>query len=316
MTAGQFLKRLLIVLGIPVLFAVAIISFGPAAREWYVLRNYKPPAEVKSLADQTKMTEKARRLFYLNKPEVQDRSQFNASCEGAGGEQTIVLGCYHSPQQGIYVFEVSEPELQGIEQVTAAHEMLHAAYDKLGSTDRKRVDALLSDYYRTQLKDDRIKQVIDLYRKKTPEELPNEMHSIFGTEISELPGELEDYYRQYFTDRSVVVAYAQKYQSAFTSRQDRIAAYDAQLASLASQIDSNEAVLDQQASALRADRNSVEQSQSQEQVDNYNQRVASYNALLTQTNSLVEQYNQLVNERNEIALEQKQLQQSINSSIQ
>ena len=41
-----------------------------------------------------------------------------------------------------------------------------------------------------------------------------------------------------------------------------------------------------------------------------------WSTLLAQTNTLVEQYNQLVNERNEIALEQKQLQQSINSSIQ
>ena len=316
MSTGQFLKRLLITLAVPALFVVALTSFGPALQEWYTLRNYTPPTEVKSLADQTTMTDQARRLFYLNQPKVLDRSQFNASCEGAGGEQTIVLGCYHSPQQGIFVFHVSEAELRGIEQVTAAHEMLHAAYDKLSTKERERIDTLLMNYYRTQLTDERIKDVIALYKKNTPDALPNEMHSIFGTEIKDLPTELEEHYRQYFADRSAVVAYAEHYQAAFSSRQDKIAAYDAQLTSLSDQINSNQASLDQQASALRSDRAAVERSRDQEQVDSYNQRVAAYNALLSQTNSLVDQYNQLVKQRNKIALEQKQLQQSINSNIQ
>jgi hypothetical protein len=316
MSAGRFLKRLLVILVVPALFAVALITLGPSIKEWYVLSNYTPPSEIQALANQTTMTDKARRLFYLNDPQLLDRSQFNASCEGAGGEQTIVLGCYHSPQQGIYVFHVSEAELRGIEQVTAAHEMLHAAYDKLSTKERKRIDTLLTDYYRAQLKDTRIKEVIDIYERRTPEELPNEMHSIFGTEVESLPAELEEYYKQYFTDRSVVVDYAQRYQAAFSSRQDEISTYDLKLLALETQIGVNQASLDQQASALKADRSVVERSRDQEQVDSYNQRVSSYNALLAQTNSLVEQYNQLVNERNAIALEQKQLQQSINSSIQ
>lgn len=262
------------------------------------------------------MTDQARRLFYLNRPAVQNRSEFNASCDGAGGEHTIVLGCYHSPQRGIFVFRVDEARLDGIEQVTAAHEMLHAAYDRLSRSERTKIDSLLVDYYEHDLKDARIKRVMELYKQTAPNDLPNEMHSIFGTEVSDLPEELETYYRQYFTDRQVVVNFSQQYQAVFTKRQDQVASYDTRLTELEKQIRANQTLLDQQAASLRADRSTAEASQDQEQIDAYNQRVAAYNTLLKQTNLLVDEYNQTVEQRNAIALEQKQLQRSIDSSIQ
>ncbi len=316
MTVAQRIKRLSIFIFVAVTITAAILFWGPVLREWYVLRQYSPPAEVSRLADQTTMTDDARRVFYLNRPQVLEASEFNQSCAGAGGEQTIVLGCYHSPQRGIFVFRVDEPELKGIEQVTAAHEMLHAAYDRLGRRERSRVDALLIDYYENELKDERLLRVMELYKASEPTELANEMHSIFGTEISELPEELEIHYSKYFTNRKAVAAFADSYQSAFTTRQKQVAQYDTELTQLESQIAQNSAELDRQAAALSAERTRVQASNNQEQIDAYNQRVAQYNALLERTNQLVETYNQLVERRNNIALEQKQLQRSIDSSIQ
>ena len=33
-------------------------------------------------------------------------------------EKTIILGCYHSDQEGIFVYNVTDPRLSGVEQVT------------------------------------------------------------------------------------------------------------------------------------------------------------------------------------------------------
>jgi len=268
------------------------------------------------LADDTTMTDKARRLFYLNRPQVLDASEFNANCEGADSEQTIVLGCYHSPQRGIFIFRVEEAELKGIEQVTAAHEMLHAAYDRLSRSEKQQIDQLLMDYYQNDLDDERLLRVMDLYKQSASSDLANEMHSIFGTEVAELPVELEAHYQQYFANRQKVAQFAAQYQQAFTSRQQLITDYDMQLVALEREIAQNQQALNQQAAQLQADRPQVEASNDAEVIDSYNQRVAAYNALLVQTNALVDQYNAIVAKRNDIALEQKQLQRSIDSSIQ
>jgi hypothetical protein len=316
MTIARQLKRIIVIIAVPSFIAALLLMFGPSVREWYILRDYEPPARVVQLADETTMTGQGRRLFYLNRPEVLDASEFNTRCAGADSEQTIILGCYYSPQRGIFLFRVDEPELQGIEHVTAAHEMLHAAYDRLSRSERERIDALLTDYYQTELRDERLLRIMELYKATDAQHLANEMHSIFGTEIGVLPEELEQHYQKYFTDRQVVAGFAASYQAAFTSRQDQVDKYDAELLAIEQQIQQNSAELDAQAQALAADRQRVEASGNQEAVDAYNQRVAAYNALLAQTNALVDQYNQIVERRNEIALEQKQLQRSIDSSIQ
>lgn len=314
LTTNQRIKRLLAVSIVVVGVAVGARLAAQPVRDWAILRNFEPSPGIEQLAQDTTMTDDARRVFFINRPEVLDRSEFNQRCQGAG-EQTIILGCYHSPQRGIFVFNVTEPELDGIQQVTAAHEMLHAAYDRLSRSERQRVDAMLMDYYANQLKDERVLRTMELYKKSEPNDLANEMHSIFGTEIADLPAPLQEYYSQYFTDRSRVTNFASQYQNAFTSRQQTIDDYDAQLTQLEQQIKQNQAELSRQAAALARDRGQVEASRDQETVDAYNQRVVAYNALLNQTNRLVDQYNNVVAQRNAIALEQKQLQASIDSTV-
>ena len=314
MTASQRIRRLLIISTVGLGVVIGASFALPYARDWAILRNYEPPANIQLLAADTAMTDRAQHVFFINRPQVQERDAFNQSCQGAG-EQTIILGCYHSPQRGIFVFKVDQPELNGIEQVTAAHEMLHAAYDRLSRNDRRNIDALLTDYYKTQLKDERILRTIELYKKTEPNDLANEMHSIFGTEIASLPPELEAYYSKYFTDRSKVTNFAAQYQQAFTRRQQQIDDYDAQLEQIRQQIVANQAELTRQADSLRADRGRVEASRDQETVDAYNQRVVAYNQLRVQTNQLVDQFNAIVEKRNAIATEKTQLQSSIDSAV-
>ena len=67
-----------------------------------------------------------------------------------------MLGCYHSNQDGIFLYNVQDARLAGVQQVTAAHEMLHAAYDRLSTKDKNYVDGLLMDYLQERPQDQRI----------------------------------------------------------------------------------------------------------------------------------------------------------------
>jgi hypothetical protein len=310
------LMGLVIVAGL----AIAGVTHSYVVTDWLKLQNYVPPSAIVQLADQTTMSAKARHLLYINHPAVEEKAVFNTSC-AKFGEQTIVLGCYQGVQRGIHVLAVSDERLQGIEQVTIAHEMLHAAYDRLGSQEKARVDALLQGYADNQLHDQRIVAVLNNYRKTEPGQQLNEMHSIFGTEIANLPAPLEQYYSQYFTNRKSIAAYAAQYQAAFTSRQTTIQQYDSQLKDLGAVIKNNIADLTKEQSAIERKASELDTYRSQDNIQQYNSGVEpynasidAYNALLTTTKQQIEDYNQIVAKRNVIATQTQELQKAIDSS--
>lgn len=316
--------RRLLPYGILALLIVANVTIfwqRQALADWWVLRNYAPPIEVSALASDTAMTPEARHLFYVNRPELESREDFNREC-GDHLEQSIVLGCYHGDRQGIHLYNVTDPRLAGIKQVTAAHEMLHQAYDRLNPEERSRVDKLLNDFAQEASKDERLASKLNIYRKSEPDALNTEMHSIFGTELRNLPLELEEYYKQYFTDRSKVVSFSEAYENEFTKRGQLVADYDTQLRALDSQIDANKGSLDARLKSLNQKRAEVERSASegnaaayQANVIAYNRMVAEYNHLVDGTRSLIDQYNQIVAKRNEIAVQEQELRKALDSRL-
>ncbi len=291
--------------------------------DWWRLRNYQAPAAQAQLAAQDTMTPYARKAFYVNKPEIADKPGFATNCPVSGGthEQTIVLGCYRGNQGGIFLLSVTDPRLSGVEQVTAAHEMLHAAYDRLSGPEQSRIDALLLDYFHHDLHDERIQATLAAYKKTEPNDVVNEMHSIFGTEIPALPPALEQYYQRYFTDRSRVAAFAAQYQSVFTSRQTAITAAESQLASLKSRIEAEEADLQTRQANITAQQTILLEQRNSGNLTAYNAGVPSYNRLVDAYNnqvglvkSLVGQFNELVAKHNALVFEQGQLRDELDAN--
>lgn len=269
------------------------------------LRNYQPSAQVVALATNTTMKDSARHLFYVYHPSIEDSQPFNSHCSGQ--EKTIILGCYVK-NHGIYLYKVTDTRLNGILEVTAAHEDLHAAYDRLSSRERTRIDSLLNETY-ANITDKRIRETIENY-KKNGADINNELHSILGTEVRNLPQELEAYYGRYFTNRNKIVDYSEQYEAAFTTRQQRLADIEGQLGQLKIQIDGLESELQAEANALARDRHSVN---NQAEANAFNARVDSYNEGVQQLNSLIRQYNVLVEEYKSLAIEQKSLYGAIDS---
>lgn len=284
--------------------------------DWYRLSSYDPPSEIVALADQTTMTEYGRRLFYVNRPELNDKSTFQQKC--AIDEATIVLGCYISGE-GIYLYTVNDDRLEGVHQVTAAHEMLHAAYGRLSGSEKERIDALTNSVFES-LTNERIKKTIANYRDRDSSVVSNELHSILATEVSDLPSELDEYYSKYFKDRSVVVNYSSQYEGAFEERRNIVEEYDAQLNSLKLSIDNKQSELNSKAAQIQADRAELDAllaannvSAYNSKVPSFNAKVRSYNSLVSEVRSLIDQYNNVIKLRNAVAIEENELLEAIDS---
>lgn len=316
--------------GLPSLVIVLVFLVGLAAifsnhqniRDYWQLRGYSAPAEVATIATQDTMTDYGRKVLYVNQPQINHKTDFGQHCPDASREHTIVLGCYHSDQAGIFLLNVTDPRLNGVKQVTAAHEMLHAAYDRLSNRERQAIDAQLMAYYKNNLKDERLLKTIEAYKKSEPDDVVNEMHSIFGTEIANLPPSLETYYRKYFVNRAQVVAFSTQYQAEFTSRKDKVAAADASLNALKDQIEVIKKSLEAKQSEITSRQEALVAQRNSGDVNGYNAGVPAYNNMIADFNnqadtlrSIVAQYNELVASRNAIALEQDQLQKSLSADV-
>lgn len=287
--------------------------------DWWKLRGYTPSAKIARVVDVARFNEKGEHLFYVNKPDVLSGSSFTRACP-IDAEKTVVLGCYKGGDNGIFLYGVTDKRLDGVVEVTAAHEMLHAAYERLSSRERARVDALLNDYYANGLLDERIRKTIDLYRSTEPKELTNEMHSIFATEVRDLPSELEVYYEQYFSNRKAVVELTEIYQAEFTNRRAQVVAYDTQLAGLKQSTEALQAQLTSVKRALEAKQAEMQSLRDDGNSAAYNATVPSYNALVNTYNALVGKlrsqiasYNDIVEKRNALALEERQLTQALSA---
>jgi hypothetical protein len=283
------------------------------------LYHYKPPVAIVQLADQTTMTPRARRLFYVYHPVIENSMAFNQDCQVT--EQAIVLGCTVI-NKGIYLYDVKDPELNGVEQVTAAHEMLHIVYSRLSHSELSYINNLvLTTYNQLAPSNSVLKGEYQSYLKTEGSgAVLNELHSVLGTEISQLPPTLENYYKQFFTNRQVIVNYASHYENLFLQRQQMVEQDDQQLSTWQQTIGSDESQLQLENQQLASHLAQLNQLRSSDQVDaynnsvaSYNQEVVTYNNLINQTKQLINQYNNLLAVRNSIALSENKLVQSISS---
>jgi hypothetical protein len=267
---GRYFKALIQVALLVVIIggAYLVVLHRYDILDWYHLRNYTPPAQVAALSDQATMTDLGRRLFYRAQPDIMtDRQQLAGACH-IQDSKTIELGCYLTNDK-IYLLSITEPDLSDEMVVTAAHETLHAAYDRLSGSDRRQIDALLESAA-SSIKDPRLEQRLADYQQLEPGERDNELHSILGTEYSGLPPELEQHYAKYFSKRSQVVAYSDRFNQTFDGLHEEITSLDKQIKTEKSQMDS---LL------------------SRGQIEAYNYRVPAVNNDINEYNDKVERYN-------------------------
>ncbi len=196
--------------------------------------QYKPTTEVATIATTASFSDNGKFVYYASQPSIESTQLFNDAC-GRTEQTTAVLGCYSADR--IYIYNITNEKLAGIKEVTAAHEMLHAAYQRLSDADTKSVNALLEVEYEKLKNDQKFAERMAFYARSEPGERENELHSIIGTEIASISPALETYYKRYFTDRQKTVALYTGYSAVFKQINERSTELSNSLKTLATKIE-------------------------------------------------------------------------------
>ena len=180
-----------------VLFLVvglSLVAFNrQAIQDWWRLRGYTPSDQVSQLATSAGMNAEGRRLFYISNPQFVSAEEMAQACAPEN------LGCINQRGQ-IFLLAVNPTKSQDDVIVTAAHEMLHQAYQRIPSS-QQAVLYKLGQAYVDSSDNDALKQQLMGY--KDDNERADEMHSILGSEVLDLPSGLIQHYDQYFSERSL-----------------------------------------------------------------------------------------------------------------
>lgn len=284
--------------------------------------QFKPSAEINALADRSGVNNRGRFLYFASQPEIQESKDFNSSCSRVEAV-TSILGCYNNGR--IYIYNVMDPQLDGVREVTAAHEMLHAVYVRLAATDKAQVDNLLEAEYKKLALDQTFQQKMAFYERAEPGQRDNELHSVIGTEVSAISPELEAYYSKYFSDRQAVVSLNSKYITVFRTLEAQANGLKAQMDSIASDIskrsdqyniDVTQLDRDIQSFNYQADSALFDsQYQFNQRRSNLVGRVSALNNDKLYINGQVAAYNALVADYNSLATQSQSLYNSMDSTL-
>lgn len=173
--------------------------------------GYEPTENVARLEADLELTASGRRIFAATRPTVEGSAEFNEHCQSYDAEVSL-LGCYTDGR--IYIYEITLAQLASANKVTAAHELLHAVWERMSTSERRQVSEWLQQVYRERSEwfDDEL-EVYD------EDERIEEMYTRAGTKLADLPEELEKHYAKYFQNRAQIVQYYQDYEAPFLALQ-------------------------------------------------------------------------------------------------
>ncbi len=282
--------------------------------------TYQPTSEIEGLINNLGLTDRGERILKATYPSLESSEVFNEKCD-SNDYEIYVLGCYQTGEDNIHLYNITDEELNGVVESTAAHELLHAVYNRLPFWEKNGLNDNLKKYYESLDNDNEIKKAMSLYEER---DFYDELHSRFGTEVKDLPYELEKHYEAIFKDQDKIVDYYEKYSGTFKKYEEETKKLGEKIEVLKSEIDAETNRLVTVADNLNA------------KITNYNERVAAknyssyesvmkeYNDLRTEVtkvnndydnlNNKIKDYNGLISEYNNSVIRTNNMYDSINSN--
>lgn len=218
---------------------------------WTVARA-EPTADAVALADRAGMSERGRFVFFASRPVVVEPARFDELCP-ADEPGIGVLGCYTLASQRIYLYPVTAPELDGLTVVVAAHEMLHAAWDRMTTDEQRALEGPLEEAFAALGPDHELVERIALYEAADPAARIPELYALLGSEVAELPAVLEEHYAGWFADRAATTSLYASATAVFRDFDARLVALEDDLDELGDVIDADRERYADEADALTAD---------------------------------------------------------------
>ena len=206
MSKGKVIGLSLVGVVLVAIAAFVILNFGPL-KDQYLAATYQPSAEISQIENELQLTDQGTKLFRASQPSLEDQADFNAHCDSHNAEVSV-LGCYANSR--IYLYRAQQTELKGVQEATAAHELLHAVWARMSNDEHERVGALLKDYYAQH--QEQFGEEMKLYDET---QRLDELHSRVGTEGRNLLKELDEHYAQYFQNQKRIVGFYDAYNNRF-----------------------------------------------------------------------------------------------------
>lgn len=176
--------------------------------------GYEPDANVAAIETDLELTAAGRRIFAATRPTVEGSQEFNEHCDSHDAEISL-LGCYTDGR--IYIYEIKLAQLAPANKVTAAHELLHAVWERMSERERRQVSEWLDQVYDEQR--EWFEDELEVYNDEDRRE---EIYARAGTKLVDLPEELEKHYAEYFQNRAAIVQFYQDYEAPFLALQSEM----------------------------------------------------------------------------------------------
>ena len=216
--------------------ALWVVENQRMIKDQLVAHQFETPENISSYIDQAGLSDQGSLYLRTSLPRVVPAYEFDRYC--TRNEPGIgVLGCYTTRDSRIYLYDVTDPRLESIEPVVAAHEMLHAVWFRKTSEERDALAPLLEEAYAALGPDHPLIERMASYEADDPASRLPELYSIIGTEIQEIPEALEAHYAEYFANRALVVDLADRVYRVFDTLQAELEQLSNELSSRNAEIE-------------------------------------------------------------------------------
>lgn len=302
-----------------VLLGIYALIQNPVVQDIWRGWQYQEPASVSEIRESLELTGTGERIFLATQPAIEAADSFNEHCDSHRADVSL-LGCYTGDK--VYIYEVQAENLQDAHKVTAAHELLHAAWKRLSNGEREDVTDWLQEVRWS--KADWVQEELALYEDG---EQTEELYTRVGTKLRDIPEGLEKHYAKYFTNRLKIVEYYENYQAPFNELKAKNAALYEQIQKLNQEVSSGRteynkriAELDRQIKSFNQCAETEGCFSSKESFQAQRERLEAEKVRLDELraslNAKIDQNNQLVNEyqQNQAAL--GELNNALNSNME
>lgn len=254
--------------------------------------SYRPDEAVQEIETALELTGTGRRIFKATHPVVEGGTEFNTHC-GEHDDDVSVLGCYSDGR--IYIYRITDEQLALANKVTAAHELLHAAWERMGDGEKNEVKVWLEEAREQQA--DWFKGELETYDDTDKME---EVYTRAGTKLAEVPEGLEKHYAKYFKNRARIVEMYKTYEAPFEALRSEISTLYDEIERVREEI-------------------AAEREQYSQDLDEINARIDEFNACANTVNCFTTaefnaQRSKLVDERAALELRRMKLNEKIDAN--
>ncbi len=279
---------------------------------------FSPSPEVAAIKEKLNLTGEGELIFNASQPTLESREVFNEHCN-SHNQEVSVLGCYTDRQ--IFLYDIRTDELPGVVESTAAHELLHAIWERLSSSEKDTIKTELDQVYLDSY--DLLSKDLEVYDS---EDWTDELYVRAATQIKKLPDSLEEHYAKYFNDQDAIVAYYDSYITPFRKLEEEMKTLEKELDDLNVEISAKTSEYESRANSLSAAvdefnncANTLNCFSSQYAFNvRRNELLAEQSALDTlynEINTKIESYNEKVEKYNNNLLRTQDLENTINSNV-